>query len=70
MLRCGIPGFECVRSLVIPGEEQRGGVAVLFRSDLWLEVFSIRRERDQIWFKIRSAPGFDFASQTIYFIYI
>ena len=58
----GIPGFECVRSLVIPGEEQRGGVAVLFRSDLWLEVFSIRRERDQIWFKIRSAPGFDFCA--------
>ena len=58
----GVPGFVSIRSLELSGEEHRGGVAVLFRSDLWHEVQEVIRERDQIWFKLYSTPGFRFCS--------
>ena len=58
----GVPGFECIRSLVIEGEEQRGGVAVLFKSDIWSEVYDVIREKDQVWFKLYCAPGFLFCA--------
>ena len=57
-----LPGFECIRSLIIAGEEQRGGVAVLFKSQIWNDVHEIQRERDLIWFKLFSAPGFRFCA--------
>ena len=58
----GVPGFVCIRSLELSGEEHRGGVAVLFRSDLWHEVQEVIREQDQIWFKLYSTPGFRFCA--------
>ena len=53
-----VPGFRSVRSSIIPGEELRGGVAVLFSCSIWQYVFDVQREHDQVWFKLRNTPDF------------
>lgn len=39
-----------MRSKIVPGEELRGGVAVLIRASIWSGVFNVVSERDQVWF--------------------
>ena len=58
----GVSGFICIRSRIIAGEEQRGGVAVLFKPEIWNSVYDISREHDQIWFKLYCAPDFNFCA--------
>ena len=53
-----IPGYICIRSNVIKGEELRGGVAVLFSSHFWQFVYDIQRECDQVWFRLKNTPNF------------
>ena len=57
-----LPGFKCIRSRIVPGEELRGGVAVMFKDCLWNEVYDVTTLRDQVWFKLRSSPTFSFAA--------
>ena len=59
-----VPGFMCVRSTVTPGEE-RGGVAALFKSNIFRHAFDIQLEQDQVWFKLHIAPGFTFCAAYI-----
>ena len=49
-----------MRSLVVPSEENRGGVAVLIKERLSNELYGVKKLKDQIWFKLRSAPEFYF----------
>ena len=46
-----------MRSRVVPGEETRGGVAVLFKCHLWNNVYSVVVQKDQVWFRLKSSPG-------------
>ena len=57
-----VPGFKTLRSRIIPGEEKRGGVAVLFKHLVWNDVYNISVEKDQVWFHLRSTPGFAFGA--------
>ena len=57
-----IPGYHCTRSLVVPNEEKRGGVAILVKDYLWDELYDVKKLKDQIWFKLRNAPGFCFVA--------
>ena len=57
-----IAGYYCLRSTVIPGEENRGGIAVLVHNSLWSGMYNIELHRDQIWFRLKQAPGFLFAA--------
>ena len=52
-----VPGFMCIRSKVIEGEELRGGVAVLMRS--WLfetQLYDVNILPDQVWFRLHLLP--------------
>ena len=55
-VKCTYPfsmqGFHCIRSLIISGEENRGGTAVLFKNNLWNQVYDVKYFKDQIWFKL------------------
>ena len=51
------PGYKCVRNRIVPGEENRGGVAILFSTKLWKHVHCISTYKDQVWFKLMSTPG-------------
>ena len=51
-----VPGFKCLRSRLIPGEEKRGGVAVLIKVNLWNYVYSVSSMKDQVWFKLKCTP--------------
>ena len=46
-LKCDYPfsiaGFKCIRSSSIPGEELRGGVAVLFKHHVWDKVYKVKK---------------------------
>ena len=53
-----IPGYVCIRSDIVKGEEFRGGVAVLFRSPIWKFVYDIQKEHDQVWFRLKNTPNF------------
>ena len=44
------------------GEEQRGGTAVLFRSDIWDKAYDIKRLRDQVWFRITTMKDYLFGA--------
>ncbi len=55
-----LPGFICIHSAIIPGEEARGGVAVLFKNSVWQHVETVKTLKDQVWFTLRSAPGLGF----------
>ena len=57
-----LPGFTCIRSELIPGEMNRGGVAVLFKDYLWPSVYDVTKEKDQVWFRLRNAEGFIFGA--------
>ena len=57
-----LPGFKCVRSALVAKEESRGGVAVLFKHHIWNSGVEIDTGRDQVWFRIRSAPGLYFGA--------
>lgn len=57
-----VPGYRCLRSRVVPGEDTRGGVAVLFRSQLWNEVYGVVVQKDQVWFRLKSSPGCTFGA--------
>ena len=57
-----LPGFRCLRSKIIAGEELRGGVAVLFKHATWNEMYSAKLEHDQVWFKLTSCPEFIFGA--------
>ena len=49
-----MPGYRCIiRSCIIPGEEKRGGVAVLFKECIWNSVHDIVTVKDQVWFSVR-----------------
>ena len=56
-----LPGYHCLRSGIIPGEEGRG-VGALFKNPIWPNVYDIRAERDQIWFRLQSTPNFLFGA--------
>ena len=47
-----LPGFKTLRSSIIPGEESRGGVAILFKYSIWKYVHSVAQYIDQIWFTL------------------
>ena len=55
-VKCTYPfalqGFYCIRSLHVPGEENRGGTAVLVRNYLWPKVYDVQCLRDQVWFRL------------------
>ena len=53
-----IPGYVCIRSILVKGGEMRGGVAVLFRSHIWQFVYGIQQEYDQVWFRLKNTPNF------------
>ena len=57
-----IPGFHCIRSELIQGEENRGGVAVLFKNTVWLSVYDVTRIKDQIWFRLKDLEGILFGA--------
>ena len=46
-----------MRNRIVPGEENRGGVAILFSTKLWKHVHCISTYKDQVWFKLMSTPG-------------
>ncbi len=57
-----VPGFRVIRSKVVHGEEQRGGVAVMFKHEIWPYVYDIRVKHDQVWFKLEKTPGFQYGA--------
>ena len=57
-----VPEFKTLRSWIIPGEEKWGGVAALFKHLVWNDVYNISVEKDQVWFHLRSNPGFVFGA--------
>ena len=57
-----MPGFHVVRSQVIPGEENRGGVAVLFKNAIWSQVYDVHKLKDQIWFRLAHLKDFRFGA--------
>ena len=50
-------GYKCVRSRIVPSEENHGGVAILFSTKLWNHVHCISTYKDQVWFKLMSTSG-------------
>ena len=44
-----LPGYKCVRSSIATGEELRGGVAVLFSTKIWNNVYNINVVKDQVY---------------------
>ena len=58
-------GFHCLRSEVVPGQEARGGVAVLFKHATWSQVYDVHRLKDQVWFRLAKMPGFRFGAVCI-----
>ena len=56
------PGYRCIRSRIIPGEEKRGGVAVLFKECIWNSVHDIVIVKDQVWFYVTLFPEFQFGA--------
>ena len=63
-IKCTYPfslqGFHCIRSEIIAGEENRGGVAVLIKNSLWNKVYDVQRKRDQVWLRL------DFAKDILF----
>ena len=57
-----VPGFNTLRSLSIPGEGNRGGVAVLFKNALWKHVVHTNILKDQVWFSLQIVPGLTFGA--------
>ncbi len=55
-----LPGFICIRSAIIPGEEAGGGVVVLSKNSVWQHVETVKTLKDQVWFTLRSAPDLVF----------
>ena len=53
-------GYDAIRSSVVQGEELRGGVSVLIRSNLSPSVYGVRSSKDQVWFKLHCVPGIYF----------
>ena len=51
-----VPGFKCLCSRLIPGEEKRGGVAVLIKVNLWNYVYSVSSMKDHVWFTLKCTP--------------
>ena len=47
-----VAGFEYVRSSIIPGEEQRGGTAILIKYYLWKCMYNVQLYKDQVWFSL------------------
>ena len=52
-----VPGFVCIRSKIVPKEENRGGVCVMIQTRLWSKVYNIRIEPDQVWFSLENVPN-------------
>lgn len=52
-----LPGYQCIRSSVIEGEEGRGGVAVLFKNAISTYVYAVEKHKDLISFKLKHAPA-------------
>ena len=57
-----VPGFMCIRSDIIKGEEKRGGVAVLLKHQVWKHVHKVKTVKDQVWFNVQNAPRCRFAA--------
>ena len=57
-----MPGYRCIRSCVIPGEEKRGGFALLFKECIWNSVQDIVTVKDQVWFYVMWIPEFQFGA--------
>ena len=57
-----IPGFRSIRSNVIANEALRGGVAVLFKQNIWDLVYNITLSKDQVWFSLYCVPDFRFGA--------
>jgi hypothetical protein len=57
-----LPGLKCIRSRIIKGQENRGGVAVLFKHYIWQEVHNIDTLEDQVWFNLHSIPHTKFGA--------
>ena len=57
-----MPGYSCLRSRVVPGEEKRRGVAVLFKNSVWDSVCSVQTMKDQVWFSLTFAPDHRFGA--------
>ena len=43
-----LPGFHCLRSEIVCGQEGRCGMAVLFKHATWNQVFDVQRLKDQV----------------------
>ena len=52
-----VPGFKCIRSKVMPNEENRGGVIVMIHAGLWPKMCNISVEPDQVWFSLSHVPN-------------
>ena len=58
-----VTGFSCIRSLVIDGEELRGGVAVLIKNYIYDKyLYDVNQLRDQVWFRLHLVPDFLFGA--------
>ena len=58
-----VTGFPCIRSLVIDGEELRGGVAVLIKNYIYDKyLYDVNQLRDQVWFRLHLVPDFLFGA--------
>ena len=55
-LKCNYPfsiaGYKCIRSSSIPGEDLRGGVAILVKNSIWKHVNNVCKYKDQVWFNL------------------
>ena len=51
-----VPGFMCIRSDIIKGEEKRGGVAVFLKHRVWKHVHKVKTMKEQVWFNVQNAP--------------
>ena len=47
---------------MVAGEENRGGIAVLFKDNLWIHAYDIKLFKDQIWFKLDNVINFLFGA--------
>ena len=57
-----MPGYKCIRSNVIAGEEKRGGVAVLLKNHLFDKLYRTQIIKDQVWFSLKDISGVRFGA--------
>ena len=58
-----VTGFSCIRSLVVKGEELRGGVAILIKNYIFDRyLYDVNQMHDQVWFRLHLLPDFLFGA--------